>query len=132
MKSRVYELNKCAAEFYHENLYRPTARPAQEYVKKRRLDNKTLKAFKIGYSGRFNELYTELKSKGFTEEEIDMIKAAILHHRNRTYESEVPGEHDTLSELLYWADKKSRNCFACEMKKECNWDEEKMNLKIGN
>lgn len=70
LKSRVYEVNKCAAEFYHENLYKPTAKPGQEYVKKRHLDNKTLKAFKIGYSGRFNELYTELKSKGFTEEEI--------------------------------------------------------------
>lgn len=69
---------------------------------------------------------------GFSEEETAVIKDAILHHRNRTYESEVPGEHDTLSELLYWEDKKSRNCFACEMKKECNWDEEKMNLKIGN
>ena len=80
LKSRVYELNKCAAEFYHENLYRPTARPAQEYVKKRRLDNKTLKAFKIGYSGRFNELYTELKSKGFTEEE---ILASCLVNKNQ-------------------------------------------------
>ena len=69
---------------------------------------------------------------GFSEEETAVIQDAILHHRNRTYESEVPGERDTLSELLYWADKKSRNCFACEMKKECNWDEEKMNLKIGN
>ena len=69
LKSRVYEVNKCAAEFYHENLYKPTAKPGQEYVKKRHLDNKTLKAFKIGYSGRFNELYTELKSKGFAEEE---------------------------------------------------------------
>lgn len=80
LKARVYELNKCAAEFYHENLYRPTARPAQEYVKKRRLDNKTLKAFKIGYSGRFNELYTELKSKGFTEEE---ILASCLVNKNQ-------------------------------------------------
>ena len=69
---------------------------------------------------------------GFSEEETAVIQDAILHHRNRTYESQVSGEHDTLSELLYWADKKSRNCFACEMKKECNWDEEKMNLKIGN
>ena len=79
LKSRVYEVNKCAAEFYHENLYKPTAKPGQEYVKKRHLDNKTLKAFKIGYSGRFNELYTELKSKGFTEEE---ILASCLVNRN--------------------------------------------------
>ena len=79
LKSRVYEVNKCAAEFYHENLYKLTAKPGQEYVKKRHLDNKTLKAFKIGYSGRFNELYTELKSKGFTEEE---ILASCLVNKN--------------------------------------------------
>ena len=70
LKSRIYELNSETAEFYHQNLYKPTAKPAQEYVKKRHLDNKTLKAFKIGYSGRFNELYQYLKSKGFTDAEI--------------------------------------------------------------
>lgn len=80
LKSRVYELNKCAAEFYHQNLYKITAKPAQEYVKKRKLDNRTLKAFKIGYSGRFNELYTELHSKGFTEEE---ILASCLVNKNQ-------------------------------------------------
>lgn len=80
LKSRVYEVNKCAAEFYHQNLYKPTAKPAQEYVKKRRLDNKTLKAFKIGYSGRFNELYLELNSKGFSEEE---ILASCLVNKNQ-------------------------------------------------
>lgn len=80
LKSRVYEVNKCAAEFYHQNLYKPTAKPAQEYVKKRRLDNKTLIAFKIGYSGRFNELYQELKAKGFTEEE---ILASCLVNKNQ-------------------------------------------------
>lgn len=80
LKSRVYEVNKCAAEFYHQNLYKPTAKPAQEYVKKRRLDNKTLIAFKIGYSGRFNELYQELKAKGFSEEE---ILASCLVNKNQ-------------------------------------------------
>lgn len=80
LKSRVYEVNKCAAEFYHQNLYKPTAKPAQDYVKKRRLDNKTLKAFKIGYSGRLNELYMELKSKGFSDEE---ILASCLVNKNQ-------------------------------------------------
>ena len=70
LKAKVYEINKCAAEFYHENLYKPSAKLAQEYVKKRKLDNNTLKNFLIGYSGTFNELYTMLKEKGFTEEEI--------------------------------------------------------------
>lgn len=70
LKNKVYEINKYTAEFYHENLYKPTAKPAQEYVKKRKLDNNTLKNFLIGYSCNFDELYIFLKSKGFTEEEI--------------------------------------------------------------
>lgn len=70
LKAKVYEINQLAALFYHENLYKPSAKLAQEYVKKRKLDNNTLKNFLIGYSGNYNELYTMLKSKGFTEEEI--------------------------------------------------------------
>lgn len=70
LKAKVYEINQLTALFYHENLYKPLAKPAQEYVKKRKLDNATLKKFLIGYSGTYNELYTMLKEKGFTEEEI--------------------------------------------------------------
>ena len=70
LKLKVYEINKIAAEFYHENLYKPTSKIAQEYIKKRKLDNRTLKAFLIGYAGNFNELYLLLKQKGYTEEEM--------------------------------------------------------------
>lgn len=70
LKSKVYEINQIAAEFYHQNLYKPTSKIGQEYIKKRKLDNKTLKSFLIGYSGNFDELYRILKQKGFTEEEI--------------------------------------------------------------
>ena len=70
LKSKVYAINEITAKFYHENLYKPTSKAAQEYIKKRKLDNRTLKSFLIGYSGNFDELYRLLKSKGFTEEEI--------------------------------------------------------------
>ena len=70
LKSKVYEINKIAAEFYHENLYKPTSKMAQENIKKRKLDYRTLKAFLIGYAVNFNELYLLLKQKGFTEEEM--------------------------------------------------------------
>lgn len=71
LKSKVYEINEIAAQFYHENLYKPNAKAAQEYVKKRKLDNTTLKNFLIGYSNNnYSELYNALKQKGFTEEEI--------------------------------------------------------------
>ncbi len=70
LKSRVYEINKETANFYHENLYKVTSKSAQEYVKKRKLDNNTLKKFLIGYSCNFDELYKFLKSKKYTDEEI--------------------------------------------------------------
>ena len=70
IKEIIYKINEEAANFYHQNLYLKTAKPAQEYVKKRHLDNKTLKKFLIGYSGKFNELYNYLKSKGYSNEEI--------------------------------------------------------------
>ena len=76
LKAKVYEINKIAAEFYHENLYKPTSKVAQEYIKKRKLDNRTLKAFLIGYAGNFNELYLLLKQKGFTEEE--MLASSLI------------------------------------------------------
>lgn len=70
LKAKVYKINEEAARFYHENLYKPTSKLAQEYIKKRELNNKTLQSFLIGYSGKFDELYQLLKSKGFSEEEI--------------------------------------------------------------
>lgn len=84
LRSRVYEINKETAIFYHENLYKPTAKVAQNYVKKRKLDNKTLKNFLIGYSGNFNELYQHLKQKGFTNEEI-LASSLVNQNRNGTF-----------------------------------------------
>ena len=52
LKQKVYEINEIVANFYHENLYKTSAKPAQEYVKKRKLDNNTLKKFMIGYANR--------------------------------------------------------------------------------
>ena len=70
LKQKVYEINEIVANFYHQNLYAPTAKKAQEYVKKRKLDNKTLKKFMIGYANGGNEVYKLLKDKGFSDEEI--------------------------------------------------------------
>ena len=70
LKSKVYKLNEFTAEYYHKNLYKPESKIAQEYIKKRKLSNETLKAFQIGFSGRFDELYKELKKQGFEEKEI--------------------------------------------------------------
>lgn len=84
LKSKVYEINGIAAQFYHENLYKPTSKIAQDYVKKRKLDNKTLKTFTIGYAGRYNELYQELVKRGYKEEEI-LASSMVIKNQDGTY-----------------------------------------------
>lgn len=68
---------------------------------------------------------TILTDCGFTVKEKEEILQAIGLHRN-------PGtaENTGLAGLLYRADKKSRACGFCEAKEQCNWPEEKKNLKL--
>ena len=70
LKAKVYKVNQFTADYYHQNLYKPTAKMAQEYVKKRKLNQETLEIYKIGFSGKFDELYKALKQQGFGEKEI--------------------------------------------------------------
>ena len=83
LKEKVYKINEEVANLYHETLYKPIAKPAQEYVKKRKLDNKTLKSFKIGYAQNENVLYKFLKEKGFKDEEI--LASTLVKKYNNSY-----------------------------------------------
>lgn len=81
LKSKVLKVNEVAAKFYHENLYLPESKIAQEYIKKRKLTNETLISFKIGYSGKFDELYHKLKKEGFEEPEI--LESGLVNKNDR-------------------------------------------------
>ena len=81
LKSNVYKVNEFTAEFYHQNLYKPQAKIAQEKIKKRQLSNETLKAFRIGFSGKFDELYQELKKQGFADQEI--LESGLVNKNDR-------------------------------------------------
>lgn len=86
LKSRVYEINQIAAEYYHQTLYNPISKNAQEYVKKRKLDNKTLKTFMIGYAHENGNLYKILKEKGFKDEEILASSLVGKNENGRFYD----------------------------------------------
>ena len=81
LKSKVLKVNEVAANFYHENLYHSESKIAQEYIKKRKLTNETLISFKIGYSGKFDELYHKLKEEGFEEPEI--LESGLVNKNDR-------------------------------------------------
>jgi uncharacterized protein len=81
------------------------------------------------YSGKpHNESGSELSriimpECGFSESETELVASAILCHRKN-------GAAERFAEILYAADKKSRNCFRCEGAKECYWETEKRNFRI--
>ena len=84
LKNRVYKINELAAKFYHENLYKPTSKIAQDYIKKRKLNNATLKSFLMGYaSNSSNELLRYLEEQGFTEEEL--LASCLIGKSDRGY-----------------------------------------------
>ena len=84
LKNRVYKINELAAKFYHENLYKSTSKIAQDYIKKRKLNNATLKSFLMGYaSNSSNELLRYLKEQGFTEEEL--LASCLIGRSDRGY-----------------------------------------------
>jgi len=86
LKAKVYKVNEFTAEFYHQNLYKPTAKIAQEYVKKRKMNRETLEAYRIGYSGKFDELYKALKAQGFGEQEILESNLVKKNEKGRYYD----------------------------------------------
>jgi len=64
-----------------------------------------------------------LSECGYVEEEIIEITAAIVAHRGSLQKR----REGALADLLYRADKMSRNCRFCKMYEVCNWEEEKKN-----
>jgi DNA primase len=71
LKERLFQLNAAAARYFYNNLYLPEAKDAINYIKKREMDNTTVKKFGLGFSfGHNNDLRAYLKNNGFTDEEM--------------------------------------------------------------
>lgn len=58
---------------------------------------------------------------GFSAEEIERVCAAIMTHKNKSFERE---SSDDLAEVIRFADKASRLCFICDVRDECYWPEQ--------
>lgn len=57
---------------------------------------------------------------GYHEEEISCIVGAIASHRGSSKKT----REGALADVLYRADKMSRNCRVCKVYEECNWPED--------
>ncbi len=72
-KSRIYEANKETARFFHQCLMSEKGKSALTYLQNRGLTATTIKRFGIGYApDSWDDLYTFLKSKGFSDKEMEI------------------------------------------------------------
>lgn len=80
---KAYNILKETARYYYNNLKKPEAKPALEYLAQRRVTPETINAFGLGYSLGWNEVITYLKSKGYSFE--DMKMAGVAESKNGRY-----------------------------------------------
>lgn len=79
-KDEIYRCLQDAARYYYNNLKLPEAKPALNYIAKRKLSMNTVTAFGIGYSLGWDDVVTYLTGKGY---KLDIIqKAGIIELRN--------------------------------------------------
>lgn len=68
-KTKLYEINKIAANYYFYQMKTEQGKKAYEYLRERELTDTTIKHFGLGYSNVYSDdLYRYLKSKGYDDE----------------------------------------------------------------
>lgn len=79
-KSKKYQdIHLEAARFYFANLLKGK-NPGYDYLRKRGLDDKTIKKFGLGYSQKsWNELMNYLLSKGYDKQ--DLVQCGLVNHK---------------------------------------------------
>ena len=70
-KTRIYEMNRIAANLYYTNLFKGSDKSGLQYFAERKLTPHTIKKYGLGYApDSWNFLTDHLHSKGYTDDEI--------------------------------------------------------------
>lgn len=70
-KTRIYEMNRIAANFFYTNLVKGRDKAGLKYFADRKLSPQTIKKYGLGYSpDSWDELCVHLRSKGYSDDDI--------------------------------------------------------------
>ncbi len=76
IRKRIFEINKLSARFFFDSLNSDAGKHARGYLRRRGLDDATIRRFGIGYADdTWDSLRNFLRSKGYRDEE--MIEAGV-------------------------------------------------------
>lgn len=87
MKSKILDINKQTALFFHKCLYQSFGKKGLDYFKNRGLSDKTITTYGLGYApDSWNSLYNHLKGKGFSDEELYSSAVVAKSKSGRLYD----------------------------------------------
>lgn len=78
LKERMKAVIEDTTKYFQKELLKPSAKIAQEYINRRKINLKTLKEFRLGYSTM--GLYNYLKKKGYEDKEI--LETGLVYKRD--------------------------------------------------
>ncbi len=76
-----------AKKHYHSNIYLPSAKQAQQYIKQRGFTRHELEDFEIGYSLNWNELIVFLQKQGFSSKQLLESGVAQTKEEGKIYDA---------------------------------------------
>lgn len=86
-KQKMYEMNKDAARYFRECLLSKDGQVAQEYLKKRQLDGKTIAAFGLGFAPKgWDGILKHLRNKGYDRSLIVESGLCTMNEKGHVYD----------------------------------------------
>ena len=87
LKTRVLEMNREAARFFHDQLSTTAGHKALAYLRGRGLTDRTIRHFGLGYSpDEWNELRDHLRGKGYSYDEMTAAALTAKGKNNSCYD----------------------------------------------
>ncbi|MBQ3241436.1 MAG: DNA primase [Oscillospiraceae bacterium] len=87
LKTRVLEINRETARFYHQCLISPVGKKALEYLRGRGLSDNTIRRFGLGFAPEsWDAVIKHLRGKGFTLDEMAAAAVAVKSARGSYYD----------------------------------------------
>lgn len=83
LRLRIYEANREAARFFHSQLYLPSGRSGLDYLRGRRLSEKTIRSFGLGFAPNEWSALSDylIKEKHFRPDELVQANLAFTNKR---------------------------------------------------
>lgn len=87
LRTRILEINRETGRFFYKALSTPEGKPGLDYMKRRGLDAQTIRRFGLGYAPDSGfALVNHLRSKGYTQEEMQAADVARMSKRGNPYD----------------------------------------------